>query len=70
MKVGIIGCGNIAEIIAENSDKAGIEITALYDLNFDKALKLARFTGGKAHSSFDDFLKDDFEVVVEAHSLR
>ena len=61
MKVGIIGCGKIAQVrhIPEYLDNPNVEITGYYDWNADRAAELAEKFGGKAYSTEDELLADE-----------
>lgn len=65
-KIGIIGCGKIAQVrhIPEYKKEPDAEIIAYYDLNFQRAEKLAIEHGGKAYTSIDALLSDpDLDAV-------
>ncbi|MEY8354029.1 Gfo/Idh/MocA family oxidoreductase [Lachnospiraceae bacterium 54-53] len=66
MKVGIIGCGKIAQTrhIPEYADHPGVLIAGYYDFNMERAGKLAEAYGGKAYGSVDELLSDgEIEAV-------
>jgi len=68
LKIGLLGCGNIASIIAKH--KIGVEIVAVFDKSPEKAHLLAQTLGTvKTHSVFNEFIKDKFDIVVEAASI-
>ena len=69
MKVGIIGCGAIANIIASNMvpEKNGINIKYFFDKDIERAENLASFAGGVAVIKLEDML-DDVVLVVECAS--
>ncbi len=58
MKVGIIGCGKIAQVrhIPEYMDNPNAEIAGFYDWNLDRAAELASRFGGKAYNTEDELL--------------
>lgn len=60
MKVGIIGCGKIAQVrhIPEYLENPDVEIVGYYDWNMDRAAELAARFGGKAYSTEDDLLAE------------
>ena len=60
MKVGIIGCGKIAQVrhIPEYLENPDVEIVGYYDWNADRAAELAAQFGGKAYSTEDELLAD------------
>lgn len=66
--IGLIGCGNIGHIIAKHAE--GFRIVALFDKIFDRAQELGEIIGARAHDRFESFIKDDFELVVEAASVN
>ena len=68
MKVGILGCGNIASIISEYD--LGVDVVALYDKNLKKSKKLAEKFEAKACESFEEFIKKDFDTVLEIASYE
>ncbi len=68
IRVGLLGCGNIGHIIAKN--RGNIEITALFDIIFDKARELADICGGVPYDDFDTFVSQDFDYVIEAASVK
>lgn len=69
MKVGIIGCGAIANIITSNmvSEKSGIEIAYFYDKDIERAENLASLAGGVAILDFEVML-DKVDLVLECAS--
>ena len=69
MKVGIIGCGAIANIIASKivPEEDDIEIKYFFDKDIERAENLASFAGGVAVLSLDDML-DDVDLVLECAS--
>ena len=69
IKAGLLGCGNLAKVIARFAKKFDVEIVALYDFDFEKAKKLEEISG-KACKSFEEFLSENFDFVVEAASAE
>lgn len=67
IKVGLLGCGNVAHVIAKETE--GFEIKACFDLMHDRVEEVAAITNAKAFSSFEDFIKEDLDIVVEAASV-
>ena len=69
MKVGIIGCGAIANIITSNiaPEDNGIEIAYFFDKDIERAENLASFAGGVAALDFDDMV-DNVDLVLECAS--
>lgn len=65
-KVGIIGCGRIAQTrhIPEYIDNPYSEIAGYYDFNLQRAQELAKQFGGKAYESVEQLLEDkDIDAV-------
>ncbi|MCQ2970538.1 MAG: aspartate dehydrogenase [archaeon] len=69
MKVGIIGCGAIANIITGSiaPENNGIEIAYFFDKDVERAENLASLAGGVAVLNFDDML-NDVDLVLECAS--
>ena len=69
MKVGIIGCGAIANIITSNiaPEDNGIEIEYFFDKDIERAENLASFAGGIAALNFDDMV-NNVDLVLECAS--
>lgn len=61
IRVGIIGCGKIAQIrhIPEYEEEDGVEIAGVYDLNRERAESIAKEHGGRAYASYEEMLADD-----------
>ena len=60
VKVGIIGCGKIAQVrhIPEYLDNPNAKLTGLYDLNLQRAKELAEKYDGKSYESVEEMLAD------------
>lgn len=60
MKVGIIGCGKIAQVrhIPEYVENANAQIYGFYDINLERAKELAKKYDGKAYASYEELLND------------
>lgn len=58
--VGIIGCGKIAQVrhLPEYADRADVKIAGLYDLNMERASRLAAQYHAKAYESYEAMLRD------------
>lgn len=69
MKVGIIGCGAIANIITTNivSEDSNIDIAYFFDKDIERAENLASLAGGVAVLDFDDML-NNVDLVLECAS--
>jgi aspartate dehydrogenase len=68
VSIGLLGCGNIGHIIAKNREN--IHIEAVYDRIFERAKELELLIPSVAYESFEEFLSQDFTLVVEAASVR
>ena len=60
IRVGIIGCGKIAQIrhIPEYTANPHAEVYGFYDINLSRAEELAKKHGGKAYASYQELLED------------
>ncbi|WP_407393747.1 aspartate dehydrogenase [Methanobrevibacter sp.] len=69
MKVGIIGCGAIANIITTSivPEDNDIDIVYFFDKDIERAENLASFAGGVAALDFDEML-DNVDLVLECAS--
>ncbi|MBP1945208.1 aspartate dehydrogenase [Methanobacterium petrolearium] len=69
MKVGILGCGAITNIITDFALKEDLDVDlrCFYDQDLKKAESMASKVGGTATSSVEDML-DQVDLVVEAAS--
>lgn len=69
MKVGIIGCGAIANIITTSivPEENDINIAYFFDKDIERAENLATLAGGVAVLDFEDML-DDVDLVLECAS--
>ena len=66
IKIGIIGCGKIAQVrhIPEYRQNPDCEIVGYYDLNLARAQALASEFGGKAYVTLEEMLRDkDIDAV-------
>jgi aspartate dehydrogenase len=68
MRIGLLGCGNIGHIIAQQG--GGFTITAVYDLVFGRAKEIAGMSGAHPFEDFDSFIAADIDIVVEAASVN
>ena len=68
MRIGLLGCGNIAGIIASRGE-AVAEIVACHDKRSDRSERYAERTGAKHCSDIGSFLNADFSLLVEAASV-
>ena len=66
IKVGIIGCGKIAQVrhIPEYAANPNTEVYGFYDINLARAEELAKQYGGKAYASYEELLADPEIVAV------
>lgn len=69
MKVGIIGCGAIANLIVNNilATEKNISIKHFYDRDMEKAENLASIANGIAVINIEDLI-DNVDLVLEAAS--
>jgi len=67
IKVGLLGCGNVAHVIAKETE--GFEIKACFDLMPRRAEDISRLTGARSFSSFEEFINEELDIVVEAASV-
>lgn len=69
MKVGIIGCGAIANIITTHivSEDNNIDIGYFFDKDIEKAENMASLAGGVAVLDFDEML-DNVDLILECAS--
>ncbi|SEP42049.1 Gfo/Idh/MocA family protein [Propionispora vibrioides] len=68
IKVGIIGCGKIAQVrhLPEYMDNKNVNIAGLYDLCYSRATEMAEKYGGKVYESYQQLLADP---TIEAVSV-
>lgn len=67
LKIGLLGCGNVGRIIATRAEN--IQITAVCDINYERAEEVAMLCRARPYVDFDTFMQDDFSIVVEAASI-
>ena len=71
----MLGCGNIGHILAKEHAKerakydAHARFIAVYDTYADRAAEVADQLGAVATASFDEFIAQPFDVLVEAASV-
>lgn len=68
MRIGLLGCGSIAGIIASRGE-AVVEIVACHDQRSDRSERYAERTGAKHYADIGSFLDADFPLLVEAASI-
>ena len=69
LKIGLLGCGNIASIIAKH--KIDVEIVAVFDKSPARVSALVQsLAAAKSCSVFDEFINQEFDIVVEAASIE
>ena len=68
IRVGIIGCGKIAQVrhIPEYVANPNVELYGFYDINQARTEELAKKYGGKAFASYEELLADE---TIEAVSV-
>jgi aspartate dehydrogenase len=67
-RIGVIGCGNIAELITEFS--LGGDIIAVFDRHRNRSDRIAKKSSAKAFTEFDQFIKEPFDLVIEIASIE
>ncbi|TAJ44594.1 aspartate dehydrogenase [Methanofollis fontis] len=67
LTIGLLGCGNIGNIIVKNH--VGVEIVALFDQMPGRAEELGRLCGARAFANIEEFFNQEFDIVVEAASV-
>ena len=69
MKLGIIGCGSIANTLVKFKleGKLNVELAYFYDLNPDNAKKLAQNVNAQVSDSLDDLIENS-ELILECAS--
>lgn len=71
MRVGIIGCGSIGSFVAEWLSKANdFELVSIFDIDYEKALKLSEKLKVNAARNIDEFLEKDMDIVIESASQQ
>ena len=75
MKIGLLGCGNIAEIIiraVEEGKIQGCEIICAYDIDKNRCAEITEKSGGriKTLEHPEDLLTQGLDLVVEAASQK
>ncbi|MEN8129740.1 MAG: aspartate dehydrogenase [Pseudomonadota bacterium] len=68
VKIGMLGCGNIAGIIASHGDDI-VEIAACYDVQTARMESYAKRVSAKCCPDIDSFLEADYPLLVEAASI-
>jgi aspartate dehydrogenase len=69
--LGLLGCGNIGRILANERQKYGghPQFVAAYDTYDERTAEVAQLLGAVASSSFDEFIAQPFDVLIEAASV-
>ena len=64
-RIGIIGCGKIAQVrhIPEYEANKDAELVAFYDINHERAKEIARKHGGKAYDDLSEMLSSGLDAV-------
>ena len=68
MRIGVLGCGNIAGIIASRGETVA-QIVACHDKQSDRSERYAQRTGARHYPDIGTFLEADFPLLVEAASV-
>jgi len=69
VNVSILGCGAIGSFVAKWLREKNW-LASLYDANHERALELSKTLGVSAAKTFEEFLKYDADIVVEAASRQ
>ncbi len=67
IKIGLLGCGNVGHIIARYAED--IRIVAALDRIPERAQELAALCHARPYTNFDAFMREDFDIAVEAASV-
>lgn len=73
MKIGIIGCGAIAQFLLSSTKKekdSSLKITDILVRDAKKYEQIARQYDVKLHTNINDFLKAPLDIVVEAATVE
>ncbi len=75
LKVGILGCGKIAQVrhIPEYLDNINVQIVGYYSRNIERANQMVEMNGGIAYSSYEELLSNpeiDAVSVCTANSVH
>lgn len=72
LRVGVIGCGKISQVrhLPEYADREDCKITALYDINMERAQELAKQYGAVAYESCEALLASDEVDAVSVCSAN
>jgi aspartate dehydrogenase len=68
IRVGILGCGNIATILSRHN--LNIRVSAVFDQQPDRAAHLASIWNARRCTQFEEFVSADVDVIVEAASIK
>jgi len=71
MRIALIGCGSIGRVIARSITEKRInaELKCVYDIDVKKAVEFAKRFNTE-YKEFDEILKDDLDLVLEAASQK
>ncbi|KIL39060.1 aspartate dehydrogenase [Gordoniibacillus kamchatkensis] len=74
MNIGLIGCGNIGKFLLESLNASavipGSRIAAVYDPRSDLSADSVQRFGVRQYREFDDFIRHDMDLVVEAANIQ
>jgi aspartate dehydrogenase len=68
IRIGLLGCGNVGHILAKHHND--VHIIALYDTIMPHAEEISRMCGAPPCRTFEEFIAQDFDIVVEAASVN
>ena len=65
VRVGVIGCGKIAQVrhLPEYEANSNAQITAVFDMNYDRACEIAKAYGAVAYKTLEELLASDVDAV-------
>lgn len=65
VRVGVIGCGKIAQVrhLPEYEANSNAQITAVFDMNYDRACEIAKTYGAVAYKTLEELLASDVDAV-------
>ena len=65
VRVGVIGCGKIAQVrhLPEYEANSNAQITAVFDMNYDRACEIAKAYGAVAYKTLEELFASDVDAV-------
>jgi len=68
VQIGLLGCGNVGKIVASHQE--GFTIVSIFDKVIASATEVAGIAHAKPYHDFEAFIRDPFELCVEAASVE